>query len=233
MVSTRMKRQRRGEHARMKRQRRGEHADRVEGARKVRKDGIRRCALHVRAERRGELALEPPHTFPPGSHEHTATQEAKRTTPRPEPGPRGRHVPDERRRIGSAAVDAADKVALHVRDRNLLGCGQRGQDSVGVLAFLWGEGRRGTVVSTRVRAARAGKTRSVCWRTSFSCQSEAIRGNQRQSEAITSVGLQAYVEQLPFGWQARAVQECAEGPGRTRALEVQRVPVGRGDGAPW
>ena len=151
----RMKMQRRGEHAHEKARRRGEHADRVEGARKVRKDGIRRRALHVRAERRGELALEPPHTFPPGSHEHTATQEAKGTTPRPEPGARGRHVPDERRRIGSAAVDAADKVALRVRHRNLLGCGQRGQDSVGVLAFLWGEGRRGAVVSTRMRAARA------------------------------------------------------------------------------
>jgi hypothetical protein len=79
-------------------------------------------------------------------------------------------------------------------------------------------------------AGSAGKTRSVCWRTSSSWQSEAIRGNQMQSEAITSVGVLAYVEQLPFGWQARAVQECAEGPGRTRALEVQRVPVGRGDG---
>jgi len=187
-----MKMQRRGEHAHEKARRRGEHADRVEGARKVRKDGIRRRALHVRSERRGELALEPPHTFPPGSHEHTATQEAEGTTPRPEPGARGCHVPDERRRIGRAAVDAADKVALRVRDRNLLGCGQRGQDSVGVLAFLWGEGRRGAVVSTRMRAARArlgrcagvpvgrgaagrrgehahagsaGKTRSVCWRT--------------------------------------------------------------------
>ena len=93
--------------------------------------------------------------------------------------------------------------------------------------------RCASATGTCSAAGSAGKTRSVCWRTSSSCQSEAIRGNQRQSEAITSVGLQAYVEQLPFGWQARAVQECAEGPGRTRALEVQRVPVGRGDGAPW
>ena len=168
-----MKMQRRGEHAHEKARRRGEHADRVEGARKVRKDGIRRRVLNVRTERRGELALEPPHTFPPGSHEHTATQKAERTTPGPEPGARGCHVLDEGRRIRSAAVDAAEKVALRVRDRNLLGCGQRGQDSVGVLA---------------------------------------------------------YVEQLPFGGQARAVQECAEGPGCACALEVQRVPVGRGDG---
>ena len=144
-----------------------EHADCVEGARKVRKDGIRRRVLHVRAEDGGgQLSLESPYAFPPGRHEHTTTQKTQRAAPGPKPGSGGCNVRDERRSIGSAAVDAAEKMTLRVRHRGLLGCRQRGQDSVGVLA---------------------------------------------------------YVVQLPFGGQARSVKECAESPRCARALEVQIV----------
>ena len=144
-----------------------EHADCVEGARKVRKDGIRRRVLHVRAEDGGgQLSLESPYAFPPGRHEHTTTQKTQRAAPGPKPGSGGCNVCDERRSIGSAAVDAAEKMTLRVRHRGLLGCRQRGQDSVGVLA---------------------------------------------------------YVVQLPFGGQARSVKECAESPRCARALEVQIV----------
>jgi hypothetical protein len=227
-----MKMQRRDEHAHEKERRRGEHADRVEGARKVRKDGIRRRALHVRSERRGELALEPPHTFPPGSHEHTATQETKWTTPRPEPRARGRHVPDERRRIGRAAVDAADKVALRVRDRNLLGCGQRGQDSVGVLAYLWGEGRRGAVVSTRMRAARArlGRCAGVRRSVANQRQSEAIRGNQRQSRRSVC---RRTSSSWPLAGKRVPSRSALKVQGALALSKCSEYLWGEGMGAPW